>query len=337
MAAPSAAGEVLPGGARLSYTRDPAAAACPDEEGFRNAVATRLGGVDPFAPGGAWRVEVAITRRASDFKAEVILYDGGGQPRGRRERAAPDCRALVDDITLTLSVAMRPLPAPSAPDAPAPDEAPTQPPRAAPEPQPPASPPAGAAPLPPPEPRRAPPPAREAPPARAVPPVALPSVRPKLQLGAGPVLAAGFAPGLSVGFSGFVGLRWPDASLLLEARGDLPVTSTPRPGMTIDTAWLGGSLVPCLHTAWFFGCGVVTAGQLRYSLPTTGTSPGTPIHVGLGLRAGAEARLSSYLAAQLIADLLVNARRPRLWLNDGEAAFAGAASGVLALRFVASF
>ncbi|WP_437334705.1 hypothetical protein [Sorangium sp. So ce394] len=56
LAAPSAAGEVLPGGARLSYARDPGAAACPDEEGFRNAVATRLGGVDPFSPDGAWRV-----------------------------------------------------------------------------------------------------------------------------------------------------------------------------------------------------------------------------------------------------------------------------------------
>ncbi|WP_437957749.1 hypothetical protein WME76_41650 [Sorangium sp. So ce119] len=337
MAAPSAAGEVLPGGARLSYARDPGAAACPDEEGFRNAVATRLGGVDPFSPDGAWRVEVAITRRANDFKAEVALYDGRGQPRGRQERAAPDCRALVDDITLTLSVAMRPLPAPTAPDAPAPDEAATEPPRAAPESQPPASPPAGAAPSPPPAPRRAPPPVRAAPPARAVPPAVLPSVRPRLQLGAGPVLAAGFAPGLSVGFSGFVGLRWPDASLLVEARGDLPVTSTPRPGMTIDTAWLGGSVVPCLHGTWFFGCGLVTAGRLQRSVRAKRTFLKTDVQIGLGLRAGAEASVSSRLASQLTVDLLVNARRPRLWYNNGEASFAGTASGVVTLRFVASF
>ncbi|WP_438006686.1 hypothetical protein WME89_50330 [Sorangium sp. So ce321] len=107
--------------------------------------------------------------------------------------------------------------------------------------------------------------------------------------------------------------------------------------MTVDTSWLGGSVVPCIHEAWFFGCGVVTAGQLRYSLRATRMSPDTRIYVGVGLRAGAEARLSSRLAAQLTADLLVNARRPRLWFDDGEAAFAGAASGIVALRFVTSF
>ncbi|WP_437998201.1 hypothetical protein WMF26_48040 [Sorangium sp. So ce185] len=118
LAAPSAAGEVLPGGARLSYARDPAAAACPDEEGFRDALATRLGGVDPFSPDGAWRVEVALARRAHAFEAAIALYDGGGQLRGEQERSASDCRALVDDVTLTLSVAMRSHLAPSAPDAP---------------------------------------------------------------------------------------------------------------------------------------------------------------------------------------------------------------------------
>ncbi|KYF89117.1 hypothetical protein BE20_21080 [Sorangium cellulosum] len=151
------------------------------------------------------------------------------------------------------------------------------------------------------------------------------------------MLAAGFAPGLSVGFSGFVGLRWPDTSLLLEARGDLPVTTAPRPGLTVDTSWLGGSLVPCLHGTWIFGCGVITAGQLRNSVRAKVSFPKTHVYLGLGLRAGAEVPLSSRLAAQLAADLLVNARRPRLWYDDGEAAFAGAASGAVTLRFVASF
>ncbi|WP_437755456.1 hypothetical protein [Sorangium sp. So ce1389] len=329
-AAVAAAGEVLPGGVRLSYARDPGAAACPEEEGFRNAVATRLGGVDPFSPDGAWRFEVVITPRARVLKAEIALYDGRGEPRGRQERTAADCRALIDDITLSLSIAMRALPTATSPDAPAPADATPEPPHASPEAQPSASLRARAAP--PPPPRRAPGPARAAPP--AVPP----SVRPRLQLGAGPVLAAGFAPGVSVGFSGFVGLRWPDASLLLEARGDLPATTNiPHPGVTVDTSWLGGSVVPCLHEAWFFGCGVVTAGQLRYSLRATGASPDTRFHVGVGLRAGAEAPLSPRLAAQLTADLLVNARRPRFWFNDGEGAFAGTASGVVTLRFVASF
>ncbi|XXY44026.1 hypothetical protein WME91_28865 [Sorangium sp. So ce269] len=328
-AAVAAAGEVLPGGVRLSYARDPGAAACPEEEGFRNAVTTRLGGVDPFSPDGAWRVEVVITPRARDLKAEIALYDDRGEPRGRQERTAADCRALIDDVTLSLSIVMRPLAAASAPDAPAPVDATPEPPHAAPESQPPASSRARAAP--PPPPRRAPESARAAPPALP------PSVRPRLQLGAGPVLAAGFAPGVSVGFSGFVGLRWPDASLLLEARGDLPITTTPYPGVTVDTSWLGGSIVPCLHESWFFGCGVVTAGQLRYSLRAMEMSPDTRIYVGLGLRAGAEAPLSPRLTAQLTADLLVNARRPRLWFDDGEAAFAGTASGVVALRLVASF
>ncbi|WP_437622192.1 hypothetical protein [Sorangium sp. So ce1151] len=325
----AAAGEVLPGGVRLSYARDPGAAACPEEEGFRNAVATRLGGVDPFSPDGAWRVEVVITPRARDLKAEIALYDGRGEPRGRQERTAADCRALVDDITLSISIAMRAPPTATSPDAPAPADATPEPPHAAPASQPPASSRARAAP--PPPPRRAPEPARAAPP--AVPP----SVRPRLQLGAGPVLAAGFAPGVSVGFSGFVGLRWPDASLLIEARGDLPATTTPRPDMFVDTSWLGGSVVPCLHEAWFFGCGVATVGRLQRSVRATRAFVKTDVQVGLGLRAGAEAPLSPRLTVQLTADLLVNARRPRLWLNDGEAAFAGAASGIVALRFVASF
>jgi hypothetical protein len=210
-----AGAETYPGGTRLSYTLGPGTASCVDEEGFRDTVAAQLDGGDWFTPDGAWRFAVTITRRKGGFKGEITLHDGEGVSRGRADLAARKCDAIVNDIASYLATALIPVLRERA-----------RKPAAQPEPQ-------TALQLPPqapqPAPQAVPQPPRAAPKAARTAPMAVsplpPPVQPRLELGAGLLVAQGFAPDVSVGFSGFLGVRWPATSLLVEARGDLPVAT----------------------------------------------------------------------------------------------------------------
>jgi hypothetical protein len=332
LAAPVARAQDTPRGARLSYTRGPGTEGCPEEPSLRGIVASQLGGVDPFVHDGALRTEVVVQRKGAMFQGKMALYDGDGRELGRQKLSSPTCGVLVEDIGIALSIVMRPL----LPPRPAPGSAPSSPPSG-----PPPSPAPGDAVLPvspgalpkapaskPPRPVAA--PAR---PVRRSPP---PPARPRLQLGAGVLLAAGMAPSVAVGFSGFAGARWEGFSVSLEARGDLPIDAEPYRGWTVGVSGLSGSLVPCGHAAWFFGCAVTMAGGVWHVAVGAGEGVAMP-HVGLGLRAGLEVPLAARLAGQLTGDLLINTVRSFHRAPHGSGWRAAPLSQAVALRLVAFF
>jgi hypothetical protein len=344
-----ASGAEIPEAFELSYRLGPGAAACPAEQSLRNAVAAQFGGLDPFSAVGARRMDVAIAQRKAVFVGEIAFVDADGRRLGRQEIASPSCRALVEGLAISLSIAIRPFVRTSAP-APAPAPDPPHPPaeaepaaaeRGEPEPRP-----AGTA-----RPELEARPARPARPARRARPAATtrparsaartvpaPPAAPRWELGVGPVLAVGFAADLAAGFAGSAGIRWPNASLALEVRGDLPVTTQLDQGRSFEMSWLGGSAVSCLHGMGLFGCGMVTVGQARrVSLSDGYSDHGAMAYAGLGFRAGLEVPFSSRLAAQLSLDLLINAARPRFTDAEQPGWIAGPTAEALALRLVTRF
>ncbi|XXX73763.1 hypothetical protein WMF30_39575 [Sorangium sp. So ce134] len=332
LAAPPALGQVPPGGARLSYTRGPGAEGCPEEQALRDVVAGQLGGTDPFVDGGGGRrVEVVLARKGRQFLGEIALYDGDGRRLGAQELTSAACGALVEDVGTALAIVLRPVrtareTAPSPPEtasAPGPPEAAS--PRAAPA-GPPRAPAAAAA-----------PPCRPAAPARPVERRGPALAGLRLQLGMGVLIGEGFAPAPAVGFSGFVGARWKAFSLSLEGRADLPVATEPYRGRIYGVSSLGGSVVPCGHVAWFFGCGIVTAGRVRHFGMVNFAGEALWPYAGLGLRGGVEVPLSSYLAARLTGELVANLVRPTLHLDGGENLSVAGTSTAGALHLVASF
>ncbi|WP_437743437.1 hypothetical protein WMF39_49505 [Sorangium sp. So ce1504] len=332
LAAPVALAQVAPRGARLSYTRGPDTEGCPEEPSLREIVASQLGGVDPFVRDGAWHIEVVIRRKGPAFQGEIALHDRDGRALGRQELSSPICGVLVGDIGLALSAVMRPL----LPPGPAPGSVPTSPPSG---PPPPSAPGDAAPPVSPDAPPKAPaskPPHPVAAPARPVPRPRPPPDRPRLQVGAGVLLGAGVAPSVAVGFSGFAGVRWERFSLSLEARGDLPIDAEPYRGWIYGVSGVSGSLVPCGHADWFFGCALATAGGLWNVRDSTGRELALP-YAGLGFRAGLEVPLSARLAGQLSGDLLINIHRTHIRPLHGEGWSAAPVSEAVALRLVAFF
>ncbi|MGK3960216.1 hypothetical protein WMF38_45100 [Sorangium sp. So ce118] len=332
LAAPPALGEAPPGGVRLSYTRGPGAEGCPDEQALRDVVAAQLGGADPFVGGGGRRLEVVLVRQGRPFLGEITLYDSDGRRLGDQELTSAACGALVEDVGTALAIVLRPVrsarePAPSPP--PSPEPAPLEA----------ASPPASEASPRAPAPVPAPPckPCQPAAPAR---PAARPGPSlawPRFQVGLGALIAEGIAPAPAVGFSGSVGARWEAFSLSLEGGALLPVAAEPYRGARFGVSWLGGSVVACGHAAWVFGCGLATAGRVRYLGLVNFHGAAELPYAGFGLRGGVEMPFSHQLAAQLSGDFFANVSRPAFSFPGGLRLSTAANSTVGALRVVCSF
>ncbi|WP_434042140.1 MULTISPECIES: hypothetical protein [Sorangium] len=337
LVAPPALGGAPPGGARLSYARGPGAEGCPDEQVLRDVVAAQLGGADPFVGAGGRRVEVVLARRGRHFVAEIALYDADGRRLGGQELTSAACGALVEDVGTALAIVLRPArsarePAPPPPASPPPVS--SEPPDPAPEtaslPAPEASPRApGAAPAPPCQ------PCQPAPPARPVRRPGLSLAWPRFQVGLGALIAGGFASAPAVGFSASMGARWEAFSLSLEGGWHLPVAAEPYRGRTFGVSWLGGSVVPCGHAAWFFGCGLVTTGRVRYSGLVNFDGEANLPYAGLGLRGGVEIPLSDHLAVQLTGELLANIARSAFHFPGGSRLLVAGTSQGGTLRVVA--
>ncbi|WP_437727671.1 hypothetical protein [Sorangium sp. So ce861] len=349
LAAPPALGQVPPGGARLSYTRGPGAEGCPEEQALRDVVAGQLGGTDPFVDGGGGRrVEVVLARKGRQFLGEIALYDGDGRRLGGQELTSAACGALVEDVGTALAIVLRPArsaretalsppAAPSAPGLPETASAPERPETASAPGPPEAASPRGAPAGPPRAPAPQAPPCRPAAPARPEErrDAALDGLR--LQVGVGALIGEGLAPAPAVGFSGFVGARWEAFSLSVEGRVDLPVATDPYRGGIYGVSSLGGSVVSCGHVAWFFGCGLVTAGRVRYFGRVNVVGEALQPYAGLGLRGGVEVPFSYDLAARLTGELVANLGRPTLHLRGGDDLSAAGTSKAGALHLVASF
>lgn len=279
--------------ARLAYARSLDAASCPDEPALRKAVAARFG-YDPFFPWAKQTVIVQVWRDGARYVARVQILDEQGLMRGTRELSSDEanCSELFDATALTIAIALDA----SAAVAPAPPPPPPQPP-----------------PAPPPPVEVSLPLARPVPPPDAV-PVAR-SAQPRYDVGADAFAAAGFAPNAAVGLGAFIAARSQALSVEVQLRGDFSPPARVGPGSVDSMRW-AFLAAPCAHFRFAFACplgefGLIEAWGLHVG---SGTSNSTPFVV-LGLRVGAEVRLSAHAYLRIYADGLVDLNRPEFQVD----------------------
>ncbi len=310
-------------GTRLEYQRAPGAETCPNEETWRDALASKIeGGADPFTPSGSTLLRVTMERRPAHFRATAEAFDALGRSLGAEEQTAATCAEAANALARTVSIlflVFRP-PSPTAPPNPAP-----------------------------------PPPPKTAPPAAPPPAIAPPGRKWRVQMGLGAGGAVGFSPSLAAAFGGFVGVRFPLAegesapalSLSLEGRGDLESSGQTLSGPQNQTARLkatfaGGTLAPCAHGARFLlGCVLLSVGQVRATLAdAVDPEARGSLFVGLGGRVGGEfpflkGRVT--LAARVTVDGWFALVRPGVTLDSVPIWTAPQGAGALAAHLVALF
>ena len=225
--------------AHLVYLRGPGAEQCAGEQALRAAVSARLG-YDPFF---AWAHETLfaeIQHADGAFHAVVKLVDENNLQRGAREISVrgDDCSVVIDAMGLTISLTIDPASVIGRSVQQHPDPEPS----------------VDAAVVTPSLP----------PPRQVINPA--PPRAPGLSLHAGMGLIGSMyaAPAPTAGAIAFVGLAWRALSLDVEARADYPATGDGNlPGGSRVRTWLfAGSLVPCVHIGFAFGCVVVGEGAL---------------------------------------------------------------------------
>ena len=293
-------------GIELVYTRGPGTERlCSDEQTFRDAVAVNFDGFDAFEPARPdeailplplKRLEIAIVRRKAEIVATMEWFGEGRSFLYRREYTQPitECdrlfRTMVSSASVSITVVKPPLPdaPPSLPPAPSP---------------------------PPPILLRA-----QAPPAPGSGPGPGSGFGPRFQFGAAPLLVFELTPGFAAGGVVDAAVRWPSVSLALEGRVLLsPSTEAVGvEGVTIDTVLGAVAAVPCLHVGWFFGCGLLELGAMRF---TDGGDAGhtetrDPLFAAGGLRAGVEWPFTERFAVRGFADGACVFTRTTLLYNE---------------------
>jgi hypothetical protein len=263
---------------RLDYVAPPG---CPDEQALRSALASRMG-YDPVSAGAARLLRVVLARDKAGFVARAELRDATGRVTWSREPLRDaDCRALVGGMGLAIKFAVDPYSSAtelSVAPAPAPiviSPAPENPP--------------------------------QLPPRDRLSPASI--SRPKVRFGVRAAGAVGTAPAPTGTLSADLGAGWTYFSVAIEGRGDVPITGAVSDGVQLRTRIAAGSLVPCGHYRWFFGCGVVSAGALwAEGVNTLQPAVGTAVYAVAGPRAGVEWEIPKLpsLALRLSVDLLVN-------------------------------
>ena len=292
-----------PPAARLVYSRAAEAESCPDEEALRRAVAARVG-YDAFFPWAKRTVVAGVDRREGAFVASVDLIDERGIRHGGHElRAEGSCGDLLDAVALAVAIAIDPqllLAQQPAPSPPAATAAPPAPAPVAPDPAPTVLPTPAPAPAPAPDPA-----------------LARPAASPVTIEGSlGPTVAAGFAPGASLGGTVGVEAHWSRFSLGLEGFMAARSSQAASTGGSVSAWPLVGALVPCVHVGPVFGCALAQSGALFGSgeqVPGARSSSGT--WVAFGARVGAELRLRESLALRLRLDGLFDVTQPALWVG----------------------
>ncbi|HMI83035.1 MAG TPA: hypothetical protein VK550_03020 [Polyangiaceae bacterium] len=267
---------------RLVYSRTPGAARCPDERGFRAAVAERLG-YDPFFPWAEQTVSVDLFEEKGSLRAKLALIDRDGIVRGTRELkgATRDCEELLASLALATSITLDPMAVQSG------GAAPTAVHRASDDSAASVPPPSSSSPL------AAPAVVNEqAPTVDRAPAEQARTDGPGqtiASLHGGPVLAFGETPNASVG--GRIGgqLRRGPWALAGELRGDLPTSTSSGPGGNAHVGVLGAAVLPCIIEGVWAACGIVYVGSMQ----TRGSGVEVPLATSLFFAAaGARAELS---------------------------------------------
>jgi hypothetical protein len=274
--------------ARLTYVRGEG---CPSEARFVEGVAERLG-YAPFVEKAGHALVVTLDAEATKRRwvGKVTLTDSEGHVSGQR---AIDSSRSCDDLAATAAFVVSVLLEPGGPPPPSPSPAPSSPP-----------------------PRSAPPPSTSDPiwPEEKPPPPPPPPSGPALVPAAGleGVVGGGLAPAPSLGGAVFGSITRASFLLAIEARADLPASSSDTdPSARI---WLAqGSVVPCFARAPFAVCAIVSAGAVwgegRGTLATSrvGTAP----YVAGGGRLEFSLPMGDLLFARAHGDLVAPLTRPK--------------------------
>jgi len=319
--------------ARLVYTREPGAEACPDEPAVRLAVAARLGydafveGETPGSPAGTIDRTVRVTLAPSGrwLRATIELVDENGELLGAHQLAPRlrGCDAIASAMELAVAIAIDPLRA-------------TQPPPAAPSPSPEPSP----SPLPPAAVANPGPSPSLSPPRRLPPHVPRDSTAEQHLfddthvhlVGRISVLAAvAAAPAATWGLALGLAAQWRRFSIGGELRADLPASRVSSGGL-VSSSLITFQLLPCVRAYGFFFCGLLSAGMvIAYGSEFPVDRRVVLPYAGGGARAGFEIKLGRALALGLSADLLAPFTRVELQLDDQSLFHAQPVSGAFSL------
>lgn len=242
VAAARAAPDLPQAAMRLEVVRGPGAEGCADEALVRAEVTRGLGG-DPFEDDAPRVLTVLIAQEGPELTAWMALREseGAGETswaEGFSTRRG--CAELISGVALAIVAQILTAPERASP----PSERPPSP-----EPSPPPSPPV-------PQAHRA-----EAPPLPEATPA--PKERWRLEAGLGATLGLGIAPGAAAGMTLSIGARRPDWSVAVEGRALVSLAQEVKE-MTISTRAFTAAGVGCLHGHHLFGCGVATAGFVRF-------------------------------------------------------------------------
>jgi hypothetical protein len=281
--------------AHVELTLGPGAEQCPGESMLHDEVARRLG-YDPFAPGAKGKpvgqIRTRIARSAEGLTATTEYVDAAGvlqwtRPYEVKGTSTRDCEVAISGVAVELASELTLF-----------EEEP-------PAPRPPAS--------------ALPPVAPEPPPPRR-------SLHPRLEIGGGVSAVFGIAPAPALSGAFHVGVdifpfegAGPWFSFSGELRGDVPSSGAVHATDSLRTSLLAGVGLVCIHqdpkvwarvTGSFFVCPVGMAGALNSTVESAGgsvSSHGT--YVGVGARAGLEARFASRAALRLQGEWLGAAHR----------------------------
>ncbi|WP_437736417.1 hypothetical protein [Sorangium sp. So ce1335] len=237
---------------RLEVVRGPGTEGCPDATFVRAEVARRLG-ADPFHDDAPQVLTVRVAREGPELTASLTLRDRAGETLwaegfGTRGR----CDALLSGVALAIVAQQLGAQAPAPPQ---PERSP-----------PPELPPVGPSPRPPQARRGAPEPPRvaEPPQARSRPDgTPAPAERTRLEAGIGATLGLGITPGAAAGTALSLGVRRAGWSVALEGRGLVSLAQEVN-AIAIGASAFTASAVGCLRGHHLFGCGVASAGFVRF-------------------------------------------------------------------------
>jgi hypothetical protein len=284
----------------LTYVRSSGAESCPDEPELRRAVAKRVG-YDPFF---RWAERTVVAQidpvGRKGFSAKIHIVDTKGALLGERALdPVADCRELVQNVALAISVAIGDL------DAARPAAPPTEPPAPVAEPvtsldgreelaAPPATP----------------------PPDRGL--EAQPSERRRwrARTALGVVGALGTAPAPAAGIAIGLGLRTSWFQLGLDGRADLPASKSLGQNGRAASSLVLASLVPCAvarRRLSPFACALASVGRFAASAEDVpAPASASALYVGLGGRTGVEIQVAEGLAMVGQIDIGATLTRHRL-------------------------
>ena len=305
-------------GIELQFARGPGTERlCADESTFRLGVAAECDGFDAFEPAppdqatipmALKSLEVAIVRQKGEVIATMDWFGSGRTLLYQREYRQPvtECdrlfRSMISSAATVILVEKTPLPE----ALPSPSPAPVRPEQRRPSP----------------------------------PPAPGDALRPLIRLGAAPLLAFEITPDVAVGVAVDVAVRWRALSLGLEGRllfsTSHDAVSTEDVG--IHTAVGAMMAVPCVHIGWFFGCGLLELGALRFT-GGDGVYPKTrdPLLAAGGFRAGVEWPVGGRFAVRGFVDGATIFSRTALVYDEKEAWLTPLFYGSLGVGLTAAF